>query len=348
MTSRAPRSSVPAIAHGTHHPAEVGEPEQGVAPRQVERVGEVLRGLDREAAVDVDGTLRPPGRSRGVDDHVRRLGVALRRLVGLTCLVGFGGRVAPAHVATVGPRHVDGVARTTHDDHPLDGRRRGKRRVRDRLQVDPGAASEEAVDRYQELRFAVGKARCDRRRTVSGEDRREDRPDPADGEHRDHRLRKHRQQDPDPVALADAELSKVIGRTMDCHRQLAIRQLDDRTVLTLPRHRDATRVALGARLDRGPRPVERAADPPASPRRPTAQIGDLAWSASPGDRDVVRGGTPEPRWIGRGSRLQRFQRRLSRRPQKTGQARLCGRVGIGTPGDVVAVAAEDRPVIWAR
>ena len=48
----------------THHPAEVGEPEQAVAATEVELVGEVLGALDREAAVDVDGALRPAGRAR--------------------------------------------------------------------------------------------------------------------------------------------------------------------------------------------------------------------------------------------------------------------------------------------
>ena len=42
-----------------HHPAEVGEPEEAVARPEVEAVREVLRALDREAAVDVDGALWP-------------------------------------------------------------------------------------------------------------------------------------------------------------------------------------------------------------------------------------------------------------------------------------------------
>src|SRR3954471_3467563 len=43
----------------THHPTEIREPEEAVAGAEVEAVREILRALDREAAMDVHGTLRP-------------------------------------------------------------------------------------------------------------------------------------------------------------------------------------------------------------------------------------------------------------------------------------------------
>jgi len=60
---------------GTHHPAHVGEPEEGVAGLQVEAVRQVDGRLDREATVHVQRTLRPAGGSGGVDDHERVVGV---------------------------------------------------------------------------------------------------------------------------------------------------------------------------------------------------------------------------------------------------------------------------------
>ena len=64
--------------------------------------------------------------------------------------------------------------------------------------------------------------------------------------------------------------------------------------------RDAVGIALGAWLDGGPRPVERATDPPADPCRTAGEVGDLARTPRPGDRDVVGRGAPEP---GRDHRL---------------------------------------------
>ena len=76
-TSVAPMLSAPQMAHGPHHPADVGEPEQAVVLADVEAVRHVLRRLDGEAAVDVHGALRPAGRPARVDDHERRVGVGV-------------------------------------------------------------------------------------------------------------------------------------------------------------------------------------------------------------------------------------------------------------------------------
>ena len=186
---------------GTHHPAEVREPEQRVAAAEVELVGQVLRALDREAAVHVDRALRPAGRARGVDEHVGRLGVDLaadrRRRLALD-------RIVPPRVTTGRPGRVERLARAPDHQHPPDRRRRRDRLVGDGLERDPRSAAQEAVGGDQHRRLAVGEARRDGRRAVAAEDRRVDGLQPAERQHGDDRLDQHRQQDPDPVARPDA------------------------------------------------------------------------------------------------------------------------------------------------
>ncbi len=145
----------------THHPAEVGEPEQRVARAEVELVRQVLRGLDREAAVDVDGALRSAGRARRVDEHVRRLGIDVaadrrrppRRATG----------VVPPRVAPVVPRRRDAVAGAPHDDDAANRRTVGHRGIGDGLERHPRAASQEPVRGDQHGRLAVGETGRDRR-----------------------------------------------------------------------------------------------------------------------------------------------------------------------------------------
>ena len=333
-----------------HHPAEVGEPEERVALGQIERMREVLRGLDRESAMDVDGALRPTGRARGVDDHVRRLGVAVRcgPFVRSGAFVRLVLGVRPQDVAPLCPRHVERVASAGHDEHALHRRRGLDCGVRDRLEIDPCPAAQEPIRGDEQLRLAVGEARRDRRGAVAREDRREDRPDAADGQHRDDGLDQHRQQDPDPVALGDAEGTEVSCGTPDELSEITVRHVPVRPGFALPCDRDPIGVSLRARLDRRPRPVEGTAGPPARPRRPVAEIRDLTRPTRPGDRDVVGRGAPEPRRVRGGASLQVVERRLAGRSQEPGQAGLGCCLGVGSPRDAGRVAAEDRPVIGAR
>ena len=61
----------------THHPADVGEPEQAVLLADVEAVRHVLHRLDGKPAMDVHGALGPAGRPARVDDHERRIGIGI-------------------------------------------------------------------------------------------------------------------------------------------------------------------------------------------------------------------------------------------------------------------------------
>ena len=126
----------PADRPRAHHPAEVGEPAQRVARAQVERVGEVLGGLDREAAVDVDGALRLAGRARGVDHHVRRLGVGQRHRRRRPRAAGPASpRPAPRTTRRPGPASIgtsSAVAPEPPDDDDRPDRRRRARPPRRR------------------------------------------------------------------------------------------------------------------------------------------------------------------------------------------------------------------------
>ena len=264
-----------------HHPAEVGEPEQRVARPQVEGVGEVLGGLDREAAVDVDRALRLAGRPGGVDEHVGRLGVGGRGGLRLDVVEQARARrvdgLVPPSVALRIPRR----RRRPHpepadDDHPADRRRQGHGLVGDGLHRHDRAAPEEAVRGDEDTGLAIPKSRGDGRGAVAREDRREDRPDPAEGERRDDRLDEHRKEDPDPIAGADAGSTEHARGHHDVIAERGVRQAPDLTVLTLPGDRLAGRVARGARGGRRLGVVESAAAPPAGPLRAAA------WHPSPG------------------------------------------------------------------
>ena len=168
---------------GAHHPAEVGEPEEAVAGAEVEVVGEVLRGLDREAAVDMDGALGPAGRPGRVDEHERGLGVDVAGLGELVCRDHrrTRQRLVPPDVAPGRPRRVDRIARPPDDEDVPHRRHRGDRRVGDALQRDPRTPPEEPVGGDEGRGVAVGEPGRDGRRAVAAEDRGEDGPDPGRG-----------------------------------------------------------------------------------------------------------------------------------------------------------------------
>ena len=235
-----------------HHPAEVGEPEQGVATPEIELVGEVLRALDREAPVDVDGALRPPGRTRGVDQHVGRLGIDV--LVGELRRLAVDGLVPPS-VASSRPRYVQRGAGAPNDEHPSHRRRRRDRLVRDRLEPDPRAAPEEPIRGDEHGGLAVGQPSRDRRRRVPAEDRGVRWPRPA-------RRRAATTvstsigRDPDPVTGPNAMGVRVSARRDPRHRPAPGSSAFEPPVC-LPGDRAAIRIAL-ARGDGGPGVVERA------------------------------------------------------------------------------------------
>ncbi len=291
--------------------------------------------------MDVDGAFRSTGGAGSVDEHVRGLGVALDWL-GRRRFAGGSGRVPPP-IAVLKPGRVERLAGTADDEDVLDRWRGLDCRIGHRLEVHPRAAAEEAVSGDEEPGAAIDQARSDGRRRIAREDRREDRPDAADREDRDDRLGQHRHQDPDAVALADPELAQLGLSGPDGAAEAGVGHLADGAVLAFPGDRDALGIALGAWLDGGPRPVERSTDPPADPCRTAGEVGDLARTPCPGDRDVVGRGAPEPGGIIDCPPLQRFEIRLAGRAEEPRQPRFGRSRRVGPPRDISRVAPEDRP-----
>ncbi len=232
-------------------------------------------------------------------------------------------------------------ARRTTSTRRTDGDGRD-RLVGDDLQRHPRPAAEEAVRGDQHRRLAVGEAGRDGRRAVAAEDRRVDRLQPAERQHRDDRLDEHRQQDPDAVARSYAVGTEPSRGGLDRRRELRVRQPTDLAVLALPDKRIAVRVARGPWVRGRTSVVEGAAAPPAGPRRSARQVEDLRRPAVPGDADVVGGRAPEPAGIRDGARLERLEGGFTGRPQEPGQPRRLGHFGRRPPRDAVAVAPEDR------
>ena len=285
-----------------HHPTQVGEPEQHVAAAQVEAVGEVLGALHRKAAVDVDGPLRSARGPGGVDQHVGRLGVGFGRRRGR----GWGSgcwRVPPA-IAARCPGHLDPIVQSAHDHHPADTRRGLDRRVGSFLEAYHVAAAQKPVGRNEDGRLAVGEAGRNGRCAVAREDRRVDRAELPEGENGDDGLHEHRQEDPDPVALAYALCRQHRGGRVDSVAKLRVREAAGLAVLGFPDQGKAGGVALGPGFERSLRVVERAADPPLRPFRAVGQVDDLSRPALPAELEVVRGHPPEPAHIVGGVPLQ--------------------------------------------
>ena len=273
----------------THHPAEVGEPAQGVARAQVERVGEVLGGLDREAAVDVDRPLRLAGRARGVDHHVRRLGVGrgTASTAGSPC-------AADAPVPAVGAG--SGAQSTSRPGRSVVSRAARPRRRTTTTVRTPGASStassaialsativaaaEEAVGGDQVGRLECGQPGGDRRGREAAEDRSEDRPEPAEGEDRDRRLGEHRQEDPDPGPLPHPGRGETAGGIADLAIELGPGEGPDRSVLALPGQCRVVGSGRDPRFCRRDRMVERATDPPAGPSRAHRPGPERSWGGA--------------------------------------------------------------------
>ncbi len=125
----------------SHHPSHVAHPVHGLAALEVHAVSHVLGGLDREAAVRVDGALRPSRRAARVNDHndgfcVRSLCICLCRLV--------RHEIVPPVIAAFGPRDVLAVRAPVYDDM-LHGGHRSKCLVCRLLHGDDPTAAVEPI-----------------------------------------------------------------------------------------------------------------------------------------------------------------------------------------------------------
>ncbi len=334
-----------------HHPAQIGEPEEGVAATQIERVRQILGALDREAAVDVDRTLRPAGRTGGVDEHVGGLGVG--RLVGVRrpCVRRWTAaritddrrdRLVPPAIAirVPGCRGRTLAEPPDHDD-TADAWRQRDGLVGDCLHRHDAASSQEPIRGDQHRGFAVPKPSRNGRSRVPREDRREDRPQPAESQRRYDRLEKHRQEDPDPVSGPDALTGEHRRGRPHGLIQFRVCQPPDLTVFALPRDGLAVGVAGGAGFGRRSGVVERAAGPPARPFRPARGVHDGGRPVLPGELQVVGGGAPEPARVVDCTGMERGHVRHPGVPDEPGETAVGEMLRTGPPRDIGYVAAED-------
>ena len=334
----------------THHPAQVGDPAEGVAGAEVEDVGQVVGRLDREAAVDVDRALRGARRSRRVDHHVRRLGIdgAGRTMArrdgsglgsgGWTIPGGIPDRVAERGGRPGGRRCPEPV----DDQDPPHRRRLGERRGGRGRQVDGSTSTGEAVGGDQVRRVEGPQTTGHGRRGVAAEDRGEDGLQPAQGEDRDDRLGQHREEDPDPGARADAMGGQVVGGRLDGRHQLGAGQPADGAVVAFPGHRLGLAGRPAPPLECGKGVIEAAADPPARPLRPVGEVQDPVPAPLPRQAERVDGGTPEPGRVHLGARLEDLEVLQAGGAEQAGRSALGEDLRVGSPRRLGIGSGEGR------
>ena len=221
---------MPKSSHGAHHPADVADPVHRVAGLHVVGVHHVLRGLDREAAVAVDGALGPAGRARRVEQHQRGVGRQCAR-----CRRSLG---CPA-------------TKSAHDTsfRPSGARRRqarrrrplARRRARPATAASAVAACATRCPRRQKP-SAVNRKRapesCRRDATasdaVAGEERQDDPAQLDDGEERGHQLGAHRHEERHAVARPEARRRQAVRALVGQLAQLAVGQDPHRALFALP------------------------------------------------------------------------------------------------------------------
>ncbi len=157
-----------------------------------------------------------------------------------------------------------------------DGRRVAQRLVGDLLHRYDLAAAQRPVRRDQELRLRVREAGGHGGGCEAGEDRHLDGSDVRTGVRGDRDLRRHRQEDPDGVALADAERAEPLGERRDLVRELSPAERAALAVLGAPDRRlGAPVLGRPPAVDAAPREVQPAADEPPRPGGPVGEIEHL-------------------------------------------------------------------------
>ena len=141
-------------------------------------------------------------------------------------------RLVPPDVAALDPVHV--LAGAQHDEDVADaGAAVGDGLVDSRLEGGGATLAEAAVGGDDEARLGVLDPRPQRLRREATEDDRVQGADARAGEHRDDRLRDHRQVDRHPVTEADAEADERVRGPLDLSVQVRVGEGPAVTGLTL-------------------------------------------------------------------------------------------------------------------
>ena len=273
-----------------HHPTDVGHPEDDVAVLQIEAVGHVLRGLDREPAVHVHRALRLTCRARRVDDHERILG---RGVLGRPRRRVARDDVRPSHFTwsrRVRARHAFG------DDDVLDARDGRDRGVGGLLHRHDLAAAEKSVRTDERDRVAVAQASGDRIRCVAGKDRDVHGAEVPDREDRNDAVVRHRHEDADAVALPETESREPAREGLHVGAQLAVRHAANRAFLAFGDDGDAIRAET--RAQGGVHVVDASAGPPRRPRDAARVVEHAVVALRPHEIEVAVHGAPETVEVG--------------------------------------------------
>ena len=249
----APTAPPPTTVHGPMiQPMSVDEVDP-LARVHVRLVGDLARDRDEEAAVDVDGALRPAGRARRVREQVGRLRVDLdRRQVA----AGARGQLVPVAVAAEHHRRVLEPEPPPDDRVRRPSARRASASSSDllhRARRWPRRSEPSAVI----TAFALASAS---RAAIAGAAKPEKigtwtAPRCAHACEATATCRRHRQEDPDRVALADAERGEPLGEPRRSRRRARASS-------------SSVRVAVLAEEDRRRLVRPRAAQPSGARRRP--------------------------------------------------------------------------------
>src|SRR5262249_33495670 len=175
------------------------------------------RDVDKITGGGVQHAFRPPGRSRGVEDEQRILGVhVLARTLRRDHVPGL---VVPDITHRI---HVDRPAGMFDDNHVIDAAGFGDRRVGIGFQWNFAAAAYALVRGDDDIGFAVFNPAGKRIRGEAAEHHRVDGADARAGEYRVRDFRNHRQIDRDAIALLDVAGAQYVCETADLVMQLFV------------------------------------------------------------------------------------------------------------------------------
>ncbi len=197
-------------------PADVGGAPVNIVVAHVEDVFAGRIGAGEVAARGVEDALGLPGRSRGVENEKRVLGI---KGLGLVFRGSGGDLVVPPGIAL--GIHVDRVAAAVEHDDALHLGVFHERLVDDRLERNDLAAPPTAVGGDDDRGSGIVQAINDCLRGKSAEDHIVHRADAGAGEHRHRRFRHHRHVNENPVLRLDPVFQKDIGETADILLELA-------------------------------------------------------------------------------------------------------------------------------
>ena len=201
--------------------------------------------------------------------------------------------LVPEAIAPECHRHVL-EPETPPDDRVRDRRCRLEGLVRDLLHGHQLSAPKRPVGRDQRFGLRIGEPRGDRRSGEAGEDRHLNGAQVRAGVRGDRDLRRHRQVDPDRIALADADRREPFGEAEDLVGKLAPGQRETSAVLALPdRGLLLGELARGPLVDAVPGEIQLAAREPGGPLAAARRVHDPLPGLRELEAEILDHGRPE-------------------------------------------------------